>query len=317
MSISEHLTTFAGLPVRRFDPVKKAKASSRPCAWFVGRLNEEEDPPFPELLDRFLDQHGGATTALVIGAWDYEEMLEWGEGAAPVVEALASNTKRLPKLSHLFFGDITYDECEISWIGHGDISALLPAFPKLEEFCIRGTSNLTFGKLSHAKLKTFVIESGGLREALLGEVMKANLPKLEALELWLGTDNYGGISTVDPLKPLLDGKLFRKLRHLGLRNCEIADAVARAVVRAPLLKRLHTLDLSLGNLTDVGAEALLSSPEIRKLKKLDVHHHFMSPPFVEALGEMDIEVDTRDAQKPYFSDYGDSTSVYRFIVASE
>jgi len=202
-------------------------------------------------------------------------------------------------------------------IQYGDLSPLLPAFPRLEEFRIRGASNLSFGRLSHAKLRSFAIESGGLPEALLGELWKAKLPKLEHLELWLGSANYGGITEPAPLEPLLSGKLFKKLKSLGLRNCEVADAIAKAVAASPLLERLEALDLSLGNLTEAGAEALLVSPAVRKLKKLDVHHHYISPVFVKHLEALPLEVDVSEACKAAVHTYGEHTYVDRYIVVSE
>jgi hypothetical protein len=322
MAIGQHLETFASLPVRDYDPEEKKK-TRKPCVYRLQAWSYQEDEGkeiFPELLDRFLDEHGGEElTALVIGAWSYNDMCGGlgGRGAANVVEALVANRKRMPNLRALFFGDITCEECEISWIGHGDISPLLPAFPKLEQFRIRGASNLSFGQIRHKNLRSFAIESGGLPEALLGEVLEAELPKLEHLELWLGTPDYGGIADPAPLQRLLSGKHFKKLTYLGLRNAEIADALASAVAEAPILERLETLDLSLGALGDVGAEALLRSPAVRKLKKLDLHHHYITDPFVEHLKQMPLGVDVSEAQEPEFDTYGDTTEVYRYIVASE
>src|SRR5262249_37507624 len=209
MAIGVHLSTFAGMPVRTFDPAAKKKGG-KPCVYRVGgrefvkssvSVYEKGEHTFPELLDLFLEQHGGQDlTALVIGAWGYEQMTEGlgTRGAADVVEALVANRKRMPNLTGLFMGDITSDECEISWISHGDVSALLPAFPTLEELRIRGAANLTFGKIKHGQLRALAIESGGLPEPLLQEVWEAKLPELEHLELWLGTWNYGGIADVGP-----------------------------------------------------------------------------------------------------------------------
>ena len=306
MGISEHAKTFADLPVRLYDPESKTKVRS-PCVYRVGGLehikseDNEGKYEFPELLDLFLTQHGGKElTALVIGAWNYNDMVAGlgDRGAADVVEALVANRSRMPNLRALFFGDITFEECEISWIGYGDISALLPAFPKLEEFRIRGAATLSFGKLKHSKLQSLAVESGGLPQGLLQEIWEAGLPKLEHLELWLGTGEYGGITDPAPLEPLLTGKLFKKLKYLGLRNCEIADAVAKAVAESPLLGRLEVLDLSLGNIGEAGAEALLVSPAVRKLKKLDLHHHYISPVFVKHLRGLPIEVDVAEALAP-------------------
>jgi hypothetical protein len=325
MGFGEHLETFADRPVKWFDPSAKRKPT-RPCVYRVGGRDfvkstyDDAEHDFPELLDLFLATHGGAElTALVLGAWAYDDMCDGlgGSGAADVVEALVANRKRMPNLQALFVGDVTSEECEVSWIGYGDVSALLPAFPKLEEFGIRGAANLSFGKIKHGKLRTFVIESGGLPEPLLQEVCKAELPKLEHLELWLGTDIYGGIEDVASLEPLLSGKLFRKLKYLGLRNSEIADAVAKAVAETRLVERLETLDLSLGNLSDAGAEALLGCPAVHRLKKLDLHHHFLSDAFAEQLQKLPGEVDVDEPCETEFETYQGRTEVYRFNAVSE
>jgi hypothetical protein len=320
MAIHKHLTTFAGLPVREYKPGSKTRSHKR-CAYRVAAWEfQEEKSHFPEVLDRFLEDHGGKElTTLVVGAYRYEDMVEGlgGQGAAEVVAALVANRGRMPNLRALFFGDITFDECEISWLHHGDLSPLLSAFPNLEELRVRGAAGLTFGRLRHGKLRSFSIESGGLPEALLQEVCAAELPKLEHLDLWLGTPDYGGISEVGPLQPLLTARRFRKLRYLGLRNSAIADKVAEEVAGASILERLQVLDLSLGNLTDAGAEALLRSSAVRKLKKLDLHHHFLSGPFVKQLKKLPLEVDVSDAQKPYFNESTDTTEAWRFNLVSE
>ncbi|QEL17964.1 STM4015 family protein [Limnoglobus roseus] len=303
MTISSHYDTFAGRPVREYAPSSPGPAG---CVYRL-TLGYDDWPTFPELLDRFLADHGGPTlTALVVGAWESDDMLE---SSAEIVEALIGAKDRMPNLTALFFGDITCEECEMSWIQHGDVSPLLPAFPKLEQFRIRGTTGLTFGKLSHPNLRWLAIESGGLSEDVLGEVWTADLPRLEHLELWLGDDGYGGIDTVDPLAPLLSGKLFPKVKQLGLRNSCIANAVAQAIVASPLLARLEVLDLSLGNVDDVGAEALLASPGVAKLRHLDLHHNYISDAMAERLQQLGVQVDLSDREEADEDD--------RYVTVSE
>ncbi|MBN9519021.1 STM4015 family protein [bacterium] len=307
MTISKHVDTFAGRPVRDYEPGKPGPAG---CAYRLA-LDYDDERAFPELLDLFLTEHGGPGLGLlVVGAWTYNEMLN---SAAQPVEALVAARDRMPNLAALFFGDITYDQCEMSWIQHGDVSPLLPAFPKLEVFRLRGTTGLTFGSIRHPNLKSFALESGGLAEAVLNEVWAADLPQLEHLELWLGESNYGGIDATLTLDPLLSGDLFPRLRHLGLRNCAIADDVAKAVAASPLLARLDVLDLSLGNLGDEGAKALLASPGIKTLKKLDLHHHFMSDSVAAEFAALGVPADVGDQKEPYT--YGDEMD--RYITVGE
>jgi hypothetical protein len=136
-----------------------------------------------------------------------------------------------------------------------------------------------------------VIETGGLQREVVMEVAGAKLPALEHLELWLGSEWYGGNANVEHLRPFLIGKSFPRLRSLALRNFEAADALAEAVAGAPILKQLDTLDLSLGTLGDEGARALLASPAIRKLKKLDLHRHYMTAEMMDALKRLPLTVD--------------------------
>jgi hypothetical protein len=308
MTISNHVDTFAGRPVRDYQAGQPGPAG---CVYRVA-LDYDDGRTFPALLDEFLAGHGGpGLTALVIGPWAYDDMLE---SAAEVVEALAGARDRMPNLAALFFGDITYEECEMSWIQHGDVSPLLPAFPHLEEFRIRGTTGLTFGAIRHANLRSLAVESGGLHEPLLAEVWAADLPRLERLELWLGDDGYGGINTTAPLEPLLSGRLFPHLQYLGLRNSRYADEVAKAVAVAPILDRIGVLDLSLGNIGDEGAKALIASPAVRKLGSLDLHHHFISDAVAAELRNLGVPVNLDDRKEPETYQGGEE---YRFITVSE
>ncbi len=302
MTISIHADVFAGQPVRPYDP---ADAAPHAGAY---RLTVEYDSErrFPELLDDFLAKHGGRLTALVVGSWGDSQ-----DGGSEVVQALVAAKDRMPGLTALYLGDITYEECEMSWIQHGDISELLPAFPRMEEFRVRGTTGLRFGRLTHAALKSFAVESGGLDAEIINEVLAADFPHLTHLELWLGEPNYGGVEDTAILAPLLAGGLFPKLTSLGLRNCRIQDAVAKKVAASKILKRLERLDLSLGNLGDEGAAALVAAPAVKKLTSLDLHHHYLSDEMSAKLQAMGIPVDLSDGQG------GDADPDDRYITVGE
>jgi hypothetical protein len=113
------------------------------------------------------------------------------------------------------------------------------------------------------------------------------------------------------LQPLLSGKLFPKLKYLGLRNCQHADDVAAVVVNSPLIQRIETLDLSLGVLTDDGARALLKLPASPTLKKLNLHYNFIGADLIRQLKALPLTV---DASKPSSMDSEDE---WRFVAVGE
>jgi hypothetical protein len=140
-----------------------------------------------------------------------------------------------------------------------------------------------------------------------------DLPALTHLELWLGTDNYGGDATVEDLRPILAGTRFPRLTTLGLRDAEIADQVAAALASAPVVARLEVLDLSLGLLSDTGASALLAGQPLTHLRHLDLHHHFISQPVQDRLA---AEVREAGVKLSLF-DAGDPDGDDRYIAVAE
>src|SRR5207249_2377581 len=160
--------------------------------------------------------------------------------------------------------------------------------------------------IRHPRLKSLILQSGGLPGSVVRAVAAAELPELEHLELWLGEDQYGGSATLADLAPILSGTRFPKLRYLGLRDAEEADQIAAAVATAPVTERIRVLDLSLGTLSDQGAMSLLASPAVARLEKLDIHHHFCSEAMVEKLNGLGIVLDAGDRQdeRRYHGDSG-------------
>ncbi len=301
MSISEHVEEFAGLPVRDFDP-DEGVTDPTGTAY---RLTMQGASNFTAILGRFFGRaQGGATfagplsrllddpasrevVAIVIGAWD---QIDHDLGSQQIANALIAARDRLPALKALFLGDITFEECEISWIRQADVTPLLEAYPRLEHLRLRGADGLALGKVHHESLKTLIIESGGLPGSVVRSVGSADFPNLEHLELWLGSENYGGDATIDDLAPILSGAAFPRLKYLGLRDSEQADAVATALADAPILRRIETLDLSLGNLGDEGAVALISGGNLSGLKRLDIHHHYVSDEVIDGLKDTGVEL---------------------------
>lgn len=234
-------------------------------------------PQFAAALDDFVRANGPSVESLVVGAWGYAAF-----NPAPI-EQLVRLASDLPALRALFLGDMTGEECEVSWMTVGDVSRLLEAYPKLEVFGARGGEDFRFSVVKHPRLRELVVHSGGLSREFVQAVLDSDLPSLEKLELWLGTEDYGGDTSVEHLAPLLAGDRFPTLRQLGLCNSEIADDLAEALASAPIVSRLERLDLSNGTLGDRGAAALLAGQPLAHLAELDLHHHYLSPESADAL----------------------------------
>jgi hypothetical protein len=329
VAIYEHAEHLAGKTVEDYDPEKGIADPEHMHYRLRLSYDDAHRKSLAELLAAFLeDPAADKVSGIVFGAGDFE-----GGDSSAVVKALVAARDRLTNLKAIFLGDIIMEEQEISWINQSDVAPLFAAYPQLEHFRVRGANGLRLGKLLSARLQSLVIESGGLGADVVREAAAAELPALEHLELWLGTEEYGGNATVEDLKPILSGERLPMLRYLGLRDCAIADQVAAAVAESSILARLRVLDLSLGNLSDEGARALWMSPvfEPRRLagqdprypghdaplftllEKLDIHHHYVSAEMVAKLKALGIEVDAGD---PREADEDDGET-YRYIAHAE
>lgn len=291
MTISESTETFFNKTVTAYDPASPVDLSGDK----VYRLSLEYDDErkMSELFEQFLQSADKSKLdSLVIGMWGepYEE------SANDIIAALVARAPELPALRALFIGDMTYEECEISWIVQGDYTPLLKAFPKLEELRIRGAQDLSLQPVTHTALRKLTIESGGLPSEVVEALIASSLPALEHLELWLGSDEYGFDGDVGLYRRVLGALAGPSLRYLGLRDSEISDELAQWLAGEEVVGRLHTLDLSLGTLGDEGARALLDSPHVRKLQRLDLSHHYISPALQQQLKALAPEVVLEDAQ---------------------
>ncbi|AUG76275.1 hypothetical protein CFP65_1376 [Kitasatospora sp. MMS16-BH015] len=289
MAISQHLTEFHRLPVFDLFP-EDGEAGEHPAAeavaWRVG-LHYDAEGSFAERWAEFLELvDTERVKAVVIGPWFSEDYVPLTESLAVVV----ASAHRLPRLEALFIGDVTFEQCELSWLQMCDVTPVLQQFPQLTELVVRGASGdydgkegLALSPVRHQKLKALRFEAGGLPAEVVRAVGGSDFPALERLELWLGTSDYGGDSTVADLAPFLDGSRLPALRHLGLENSELEDEIAAAVASAPVVARLESLSLAMGVLTDQGAEALLAGQPLTHLTSLDLHHHFLTDPMIDRL----------------------------------
>lgn len=266
--ITAHLTEFGGYRVQPWEP---GQPLGDPVTTIHRISNEWDGTSWVEQFRQFLELPGVQDTpGLVVGEWGEE--VAAGTTPEAAIEALVAAHAQLPNLRVLFFGDMTYEECEISWIQNGDLSPLLDAYPHLTHLGIRGGSGLGLGRVNLPELRYLIIQSSGLDARVVREVMNAELPALEHLELYLGDSGYGGDSTPQDITPLLDGTLFPNLKYLGLKNSQFQDDLAQMLANAPVLDGLHTLDLSLGEFSDDGLRALLSSAKVEGLRVVQLRH---------------------------------------------
>lgn len=308
MAISDSTTTFYNKKVVQYDPERAVDPS--PGVVYRLSLAYDDKGTMPALIAGFFEKVEKSTLeALIIGMWGepYEA------GADAVIAAIVEHAPQLPALRALFIGDMTYEECEISWIVQGNHTPLLDAFPQLEELRIRGGNGLVLEPFTHQNLRKFTIESGGLDEKIAQALAESAMPKLEHLELWLGTDEYGFSGDVALYQRVLAQLTTPTLRYLGLRDAEIADQLAAWLADEPLLATIDTLDLSLGTLGDVGAEALLRGTQLGNLKLLDLSHHYISEANQAKLEALPFKVVLDDPQE----DDEDDGEVYRYVAVGE
>ncbi|MFF8833415.1 STM4015 family protein [Streptomyces sp. NPDC015131] len=321
MSYAEHLRMWHGLPVFDFpeagdeDAVELPPAAS--VAWRISTDTYDSEESWADAFARFLAAVDAAEVrALVTGAC--EEAYDDEVGVKPVIATLLGARAALPALRALFVGDMTSEECEISWINQGDVTELLEAFPGLEEFGARGGTGLVFRPVAHRHLRLLVLEAGGLPAEVVRGVAAAELPALEFLDLWLGTSEYGGDSGIEDVAPLLDGARLPNLRHLGLRNSDYQDAIAAAVASAPVVPRLRSLDLSMGVLTDTGATALLEGQSLTHLERLDLHHNYLGDDlrkrFEATLGSAGVAL---DLDRGHADEHEYDGRVWRYVAVGE
>lgn len=310
MTISTATTMFVGKKVVDYDP-KQTPNLSKDVVYRLA-LEYEDTTSMAELIEQFLSKvDKSQVEALIIGAWPEPH----DTGVDDILATLIAHTAELPNFRALFVGDMTYEECEISWIVQGNYTALLNALPQLEVLRIRGSSGLKIEAFSHANLRSLIIECGGLPAAVPEALVKSHLPSLEHLELWLGDQNYGFEGDLALYQRVVLHLLNPKLRYLGLRNAEIADQLAQWLSSQEWLAQLETLDLSLGNIGDRGAQALLDCAALVKLSCLNLSHHYISDEMQAKLAALPIMVLLDDAQEA--DDDEDEDGGGRYVAVGE
>ncbi|RKG79015.1 WGR domain-containing protein [Corallococcus terminator] len=265
----------------------------------LGQVDYDSDEDVPELLGLLL-AHPSARflRSLTIGMACFD-----GENEYHDTLKVLGKSKPLTTLRHLFIGDFEYpDDTEISWTHVGNLQPLYSVFPQLRELRVRG-GEVELGKIDLPELRSFTVETGGLPLKAVKSIVKAQWPKLEALEIWFGSDNYGAGGGVKDIQPLLDGEGVPNLRKLGLRNSDFTDALCEVLPKARVVAQLQELDLSMGTMTDAGAETLASNAKaFQHLKTLDVSNNFLTQAGQKRVATAAPSVIRGNQREPYDED---------------
>jgi hypothetical protein len=295
--ITEKAKTFAGLPVMEWNPGKGLGENPAAFAWRIESgyvpKTRQQTPWSEELAALLAEPRVEEITALVVGNWG----MAMEESSNAVVEALAAARDRLSHLTAIFLGDLTYQDCEISWIHQSDIAPLLNAYPALTHLTVRGGADLRLGISRQTHLRVLIVEGSNLEREAVQEILASEYPALEHLEIWTGPEEYGADTEIADLAPLFAENAPRRwpnLRTLALRNSELSDEIAVRLAASPLLPQLTALDFSLSTLGNAGVTALLESGALSRLQRLDIHHHYVTPPLVaqlQALGIPELNVE--------------------------
>lgn len=259
-------------------------------------VSYDENEDGIKILDRVQELLDSAscneTESLIIGEWNDA----YDTSCQPVVDLLAENSNKLPNLKQVFIGDMSSEECEISWIQQAGYGSFLKCFPQLEVLHLKGSEGLELGELDLPQLKSLFIECGGMPKTVLQSIAMAKLPKLESLKLYIGIEDYGFDGDLEDIKKIIDKKDLPNLKYLGLMDSEIQDEIAEAVANAEIVDQLEVLDLSLGTLSDKGAGFLLNSDKINTLKVLNLEYNYLSDQMKLKLDKLEPEVNTADTQ---------------------
>ncbi len=239
----------------------------------IADVYERDGPPLDELLPALLMCSAARfIEGLTLGLWVADDENDYSSAYESIVQ-----TGPHPWLQRLFIGDFVYpDETEISWTMVGNVAKVLPFLPNLKSLKLRG-SDVGLAPLKHERLEALSIESGGVGEAAVKAIGHAQLPSLKKLEVWLGTEDYGGGGSIDLLDPLFEGDGYPKLETLGLMNGEYPADILSQLQGSKLLPRLKAIDLSMSVLQDDDVAPLVSEDDkFQHLERIDLSEGFLS-----------------------------------------
>lgn len=250
-------------------------------------LEEEGKTPFDLAMKVINDEELPVIEEIIIGQFTPG----YDVSAQEMLDVFVANKDKLQHIRSLFIGDMDYEQCEVSWIEQGNYEELISSLPNLEKLTIKGSIELTLGKVYHENLRELEIICGGLPKNVIKEIRNSYLPNLEKLRLYIGVDEYGFDGDIEDIKSLLNKDLFPKLNHLGIMDSEIQDEVVEATLNSNIIEKLEELSFSYGTLTDKGGQIILDKQDkLKHLKMLDLEYHFLSDKMMNKLSKMGINI---------------------------
>ncbi len=286
------------------------RKKSKTYAYSYEQYEEQGKGPKEVVGDILADKDFPDLTELAIGCWGNP----WEESCQEVIDGIVAEAGSFSHIEKLFFGDMDFEECEVSWIMQGDYSALWAAVPQLKELTIKGSTDLELGEICHENLESLTIICGGLPKSVMKSIQNAKLPNLKKLLLYIGIEDYGFDGNGDTVKELLEKSDFPKLDYLGIVDSEIQDELTEIVLGSKYMGQINVLDLSLGTLTDKGGELLLEKmADWPNIKKLDIHYHYLSNEMADKLKNLPMEVDVSEGNEEDAYD----GEIYRYAMLTE
>lgn len=240
----------------------------------VARSSDDDDDntkkiEVPDVISWLLDEPSARfLRKLAVGIVDFYEN-SYEDVAARIGQ------RYLPALRELFLGDFEAEDTELSWSALGDISMIYPSLPNLRSLRVRSGS-MELGKIVLPSLESFAVETGGLDSDNAKSIAYARWPGLTHLSIQVGSPSYDGDATVDDLRPILDGLGLPRLAHLGIKNCELTDALIEPLAASRILPQLTSLDLAMSTMSDDGAKTMFRFQKaFAHLDKIDLDDNFI------------------------------------------
>ena len=209
--------------------------------------------------------------------WDYNST------DVPAVLDAAGGHAWAKGLARLHLGEIG-ENIDMAHQAVGDVGGVISlAFPKLQHLKVHSgerAANDTFSLagLALPKLETLIVETCAMTKPRLDAILRAKLPSLKRLELWFGASDRDAGASLDDLAPLLDGSVFPKVTHLGLKNLDFTGPLTEALYGSKIAPRLVELDLSMGTLDgDYVTDFYVHAANFKKLRVLNVDDNFLTP----------------------------------------